>query len=176
MPVANARPPVGSIWTVRGVESAHALVILGPIMREKTGSQFVVVPIYTGQEPGFGWTDQDVRLETEETSYAAPRFLGVWNARLVYGRELERFVMRVPDAHIAIAIAQDVYWAASQGRRLGHPRLGSAMRDGSATEQLQARERQRWNVGTGWATQTDKSGETQGKGEERTSGSGKTAA
>src|SRR4029078_3535375 len=100
----QSRPPVGSIWTVRGVENGHALVILGPIMREKSGSQFVVVPIYSGQEQGFGWSDQDVRLESEETSYAAPRFLGVWNARAVYERELERFVMRVPDAHIAIAI------------------------------------------------------------------------
>jgi hypothetical protein len=147
MAVPNARPPVGSIWTVRGVENGHALVILGPIMRENSGSQFVVVPLYTGQEPGFGWTDQDVRLDTEETSYAAPRFLGVWNARPVYERDLEQFVMRVPDAHLAIAIAQDVYWAAAQGRRLKHPRLGSPLMAGSQTTQFQERERQRWSLG-----------------------------
>lgn len=145
MSIDKTRPPIGSIWTVRGVEGGHALVILGPIMRDRGGPQFIVVPIYTGQEPGFGWTDQDVRLESRETSYADTRFLGVWNARPLYERDLERFVMRVPDAHIAIAIAQDVYWASAQGRRLKHPRLGSPMRYDSPTTEFQERERQRWS-------------------------------
>jgi hypothetical protein len=140
----NAKPPVGSIWTVRGVEAGHGLVILGPILRESTGAEFVVVPVYTGSEPGFGWTDQDVRMEPEETSYAAPTFLGVWNARPVLERNLERFVMRVPDAHIAIAIAQDVYWAGAQSRRLKHPRLGSALKPGSKTEAFQRAEMAKW--------------------------------
>jgi hypothetical protein len=173
MAVPQQRPPVGSIWTVRGVENGHALVILGPIMREKTGSQFVVVPVYSGDEPGFGWTDQDVRLDPEETSYAKPRFLGVWNARLVYERELERFVMRVPDAHIAIAIAQDVYWAASQGRRLKHPRLGSEMREGSEATLFQERERKRWAASIADAGR-ESLGAAEEKTGERTSESGQT--
>lgn len=140
----NAKPPVGSIWTVRGVEGGHGLVILGPILRESLGAEFIVVPVYSGAEPGFGWTDQDVRLEPEETSYAAPMFLGVWNARPVLEKNLERFVMRVPDAHIAIAIAQDVYWAASQHRRLKHPRLGAEPKPGSKTEAFQQSEREKW--------------------------------
>ena len=141
----NARPPVGSIWTVRGVEGGHGLVILGPIQRATTGAEFIVVPVYNGSEPGFGWSDQDVRLEPEETSYAKPMFLGVWNARPVLERDLERFVMRVPDAHIAIAIAQDVYWAAAQGRRLKHPRLGGATRSGSKTAAFQQAEKAKWD-------------------------------
>jgi hypothetical protein len=169
MAVPQSRPPVGSIWTVRGVDNGHALVILGPIMREASGTQFVVVPIYSGQELGFGWSDQDVRLESEETSYAAPRFLAVWNARPVYERELDRFVMRVPDAHIAIAIAQDVYWAASQGRRLKHPRLGSPIREGTETTQFQERERRRWAAEHGAIVAREATTGIEPKAEERMS-------
>ena len=150
------------------------LVILGPILREASGAEFVVVPVYTGSEPGFGWSDQDVRLEPEETSYAVPMFLGVWNARPVPERSLERFVMRVPDAHIAIAIAQDVYWAAAQGRRLKHPRLGAPLKAASKTTEFQRSELAKWaSAATLQARAQDDDPEREG---DRASGSGQLKA
>src|SRR5438477_196737 len=109
---------------IRGVEAGHAMVLLGPFTGVRPVPEYVVLPVYRGIEPGFGWTDQDVRLEADETSYAQPVFLSVWNAQNALETDLESFVMRIPDAQIGIALAQDVYWAASQNHSVRHPRLG----------------------------------------------------
>jgi hypothetical protein len=144
MPTHKRSFPVGSIGTVRGVEHGQAMIILGPFSGVRQTPEYVIAPVYSGSETDFGWTDQDVRLEATETSYAKPVFLGIWNAQQALETDLDMFVMRVPDAMVGIALAQDVYWAASQNRSVAHSRLGPPLLYESRTAGFRLREVMKW--------------------------------
>src|SRR3989442_345019 len=74
---------VGSIWSVLGVEDGRAVVLAGPFAASRGSPEYLVAPLYTGSEPGFVWSSEDVLLNAEETSLGVQLYAAVWNARPV---------------------------------------------------------------------------------------------
>jgi len=140
---------VGSVWSVLGLEDALVVIIAGPFAADRGSPEFLVAPLYTGREPGFVWTAEDVRLETSETGLEEPRFAAIWNARPILEADLALQVgMLTEEATIAV---RDSYWASLNERPLGaNPRLGRAVKSKKdPAAQFQARELERWEPFSG---------------------------
>jgi hypothetical protein len=140
---------VGSVWSVLGLEDALVVIIAGPFAADRGSPEFLVAPLYTGREPAFVWTAEDVRLEASETGLEEPRFAAIWNARPILEADLALQVGTLTEeATIAV---RDSYWASLNERPLGvNPRLGrvvKSVKDPAA--QFQARELEKWEPFSG---------------------------
>lgn len=125
---------IGSIWTVAGVEDGLVVILAGPFAEARGTPEYLVAPLYSDAEPGFAWTDEDVRLEASETGLYGVRFAAIWNARPVLREDLVLQLGMVPSE--AASVLRDVYWASVNEARLGGPRLGKRIR--SARERVAA--------------------------------------
>jgi hypothetical protein len=143
---------IGSIWTVPELGGHHAIVLLGPYTAGHPVPEYIVAPLYTGEEPGFGWTDQDVFVDERETSLGGVRYIGVWNARPVREGDLDARVGNLPEDAPAIALAQSVFWG-TQDRTTRHSRLGHVRTPGAALINFHLGEMLRWRALTVRATQ-----------------------
>jgi hypothetical protein len=143
---------IGSIWTVPELGGAHAIVLLGPYTAGHPVPEYIVAPLYTGAEPGFGWTDQDVFLDERETSLGGARYIAIWNARPVREGDLADKVGSLPDASHAIELAQDIFWG-TQDRTRVHSRLGTTRTPGQAVVNFHLGEMLRWRALTVRAAQ-----------------------
>src|SRR6184192_58465 len=135
---------VGSVWSVLGLEDRIVVILAGPFAADRGTPEYLVSPLYTGQEPGFVWTSEDVRLETSETGLGEARFAAIWNARPLLKADLGlQLGTLTEEATIAV---RDVYWASLNERPLGlSPRLGKPIKSAKdAAAQFQARELERW--------------------------------
>jgi len=135
---------VGTIWSVVGVPDSAVVILAGPFSTPRGRSEHLVAPLYTGGEPGFAWTSEDVRLEERETGLEAPRFAAIWNARPMLEADLGLQLGGLSqDATTAVL---DVYWASLNDRPLGrNPRLGKPIRKAAdPTARFQAAELERW--------------------------------
>lgn len=142
--------PIGSLWTVAGMGEQLAVILLGPFA-PRTGPEFVVAPLYTGAEPGFRQTDEDVRLEAEETGVGV-RYLAIWNAGPVLERDLVQQVGWLPAATMTAVL--DSYWASLNEATDRSPRVGKRIRSQrEAVAQFQEAELVRWQpvAGRAWA-------------------------
>ena len=144
--------PIGSIWTVPELGGSHAIVLLGPYTSGQLAPEYIIAPLYTGAESGFGWTDQDVFVDERETSLGGPRYIGVWNARPVRESDLGAMVARLPEESLAVALAQSVFWG-TQDRALRHSRLGPLRTPGAAVINFHLGEMLRWRLLTVRASQ-----------------------
>ncbi|SRR6266516_924632 len=151
---AVAEYPVGSIWSVLGVEDGRAVVLAGPFAASRGSPEYLVAPLYAGSESGFVWTSEDVRLNPEETSLGVRLYAAVWNARPVLEVDLLFRLGQCQDE--ATIVVRDAYWASLNERRLGKsPRLGRRIRSTSDTAaQFQARELRKWQQVSGRALQS----------------------
>jgi hypothetical protein len=120
------------------------VVLAGPFTTPRGIPEYLVAPLYTGQEPGFVWTSEDVRLSADDTGLGAERFVGIWNARPVLEADLAFELGRLSDE--ATVAVRDAYWASLNERRLGpSPRLGREVRSASdPAARYQAAELDRW--------------------------------
>jgi len=145
--------PVGSIWSVLGVEDGRAVVLAGPFAASRGSPEYLVAPLYTGSEPGFVWSSEDVLLNPEETSLGIRLYAAVWNARPVLEVDLLFQLGRFQDE--ATVAVRDVYWASLNERALGKsPRLGRRIRSSSdPAAQFQAAELRKWQQVSGRALQ-----------------------
>jgi hypothetical protein len=135
---------VGSIWAVEGIQGALAVVLLGPFAAARGVPEYVVAPLYRGDEPEFRWTHEDVRLEAEETGIGR-RYAAIWNARPVLETDLSHQA-GILGAEATTAL-RDVYWASVQERTLRGERLGpvpSSLEDRSKAAEFQRQELRRW--------------------------------
>ncbi len=145
------RAPIGSVWSVLGYEDAAVVVLAGPFATNRGAPEYLIAPLYTGREPGFVWTSEDVRLEAEETGLAELRFAATWNARPVLDADLALQLGTLNEE--ATVAVRDAYWASLNDRPLGKSkRLGRPIRgaeESGATFQRQ--ELQRWEPLSGRA-------------------------
>jgi hypothetical protein len=144
---------VGSIWSVLGVEDGRVVVLAGPFAASRGSPEYLVAPLYSGAEPGFAWSSEDVLLNPNETGLGVQLYAAVWNARPVLEVDLLfRLGQLQDDATVAV---RDAYWASLNERPLGKsPRLGPpvrSIRDPAA--QFQAGELERWQPVSGRALQ-----------------------
>ena len=143
---------IGSIWTVPEIDGSHAVVLLGPYTSGHVEPEYIIAPVYEGRENGFGWTDQDVFVDTLETSLGSPRYIGVWNARPVRQSDLGEEVAALPQDSLAVALAQSVFWG-TYDRRRPHSRLGTLKNPGAPVINFHLGEMLRWRVLTVRASQ-----------------------
>jgi len=135
---------VGSVWSVLGLEDAAVVILAGPFAADRGTPEYLAAPLYTGHEPGFVWTSEDVRLEAVETGMGEPRFAAIWNARPLLEADLGLQIGTLTEeATIAV---RDAYWASLNERTLGaNPRLGQPVKSARDPAALfQARELERW--------------------------------
>ena len=137
---------VGSIWTVPQLRGAHAVVLLGPYTAVPGVQEYVVAPVYTGHEAGFGWTDQDVKVEAAETAFERPCYIGVWNARPLARPALGIQVAQLVEGAVALSVAHEVYWGVHTDRAIRHGRLGAPLAAGSPTVLFHVDELARWRA------------------------------
>ncbi|MEX2155649.1 MAG: hypothetical protein WD773_02280 [Gemmatimonadales bacterium] len=138
------RAPIGSVWSVSGLGDAAVVVLAGPFATSRGSPEYLVAPLYTGREPGFVWSSEDVRLEANESGFGEPRFAAVWNARpLLYSDLPLQLGTLTEDATVAV---RDAYWASLNERALGKSRrLGRSIRSAKdAAAMFQAAELERW--------------------------------
>src|SRR6266545_7120268 len=106
------RAPIGSVWSVLGYEDAAVVVLAGPFATNRGAPEYLVAPLYTGREPGFVWSSEDVRLEAQESGFGEPRFAAVWNARpLLYADLGIQLGTLSEEATVAV---RDAYWASDR--------------------------------------------------------------
>lgn len=98
---------IGSVWVLDQIGNAAAVVVAGPFAAGSV-SEVMVVPLYTGEERDFVWTDQDVLLRADETPFGQTRYAALWNARSVLTSDLTigAGLLTPP----ATATLQDAYW------------------------------------------------------------------
>lgn len=144
-----ASHPLGSVWSVLGVENGHAAIIAGPFAASRGVPEYLVVPLYTGADGGFVWTSEDVRLDAGETQLDGPRYAAIWNARPVLEADLAFQVSQLTEE--AIVAVRDAYWASLNERPLGRsPRLGRPIKSAAdPAAQFQTRELKRWQQVSG---------------------------
>jgi len=82
-------PAIGSLWTVYGTDDRLVLLVGGPFGSE-TRREYLVVPVYSGNEPGFIWTDEDVLIRKDESPVNA-LYAAIWNTRPVLESDLMLF-------------------------------------------------------------------------------------
>lgn len=135
---------IGSIWTIAGMDQP-AVVLLGPFGESRGNPEYVIAPLYLGAEPGFRQTDEDVRLEAQETGIGV-RFAALWNAGPVLAGDLGQQLGLLPDD--ATALVRDVYWATlneealPKGLRVGKPIRSSD----EPVADFQEDELERWTI------------------------------
>lgn len=137
-------PRIGSIWSVLGLRDATVVVLAGPFRTTRGNPEYLVAPLYTGAEPGFVWTSEDVRLDTGETGLGPTRYAAIWNARPALETDLALELGELSEA--ATVAVRDAYWASLNERPLGpDPRLGKPIRSHKdPAARFQAREMERW--------------------------------
>jgi len=141
--------PLGSIWSVLGLEDAAVVILAGPFAAARGVPEYLVAPLYSDRQAGFVWTADDVRLGREETGLPDVRYTAIWNARPALEADLLfRLGQLSEDATVAV---RDVYWASLNERPLGKSaRLGRRIK--SADEpaaRFQAQELDRWEPVSG---------------------------
>ena len=141
--------PLGSIWSVLGLEDAAVVILAGPFAAARGVPEYLVAPLYSDRQAGFVWTADDVRLGREETGLPDVRYAAIWNARPALEADLLfRLGQLSEDATVAV---RDVYWASLNERPLGKSaRLGRRIK--SADEpaaRFQAQELDRWEPVSG---------------------------
>ena len=58
---------IGSIWTVNDLgDDAQVMILAGPFRASSTLEEYLVAPVYTGNEDGNRWTSEDVSLKASE--------------------------------------------------------------------------------------------------------------
>ena len=143
--------PIGSVWSVLGYKDAAVVVLAGPFATNRGAPEYLIAPLYTGREPGFVWTSEDIRLEGDETGLSEARFAATWNARPILDADLALQLGTLNEE--ATVAVRDAYWASLNDRPLGKSkRLGRAIRgveDPAATFQRQ--ELLRWEPLSGRA-------------------------
>ena len=137
--------PIGSIWTVPELGGAHAIVLLGPYASGHPVPEYIIAPLYTGAESGFGWTDQDVFVDALETSLGGARYVGVWNARPVRATDLGELVAQLPADALAVSLAQSVFWG-THDQSAHHARLGPMHTPGASVINFHLGEMLRWRM------------------------------
>lgn len=140
---------VGSVWSVLGFEDASVVIVAGPFAAARGSPEYLVAPLYTGREPGFVWTAEDVRLEAKETGLGEPRFAAIWNARPLLESDLV-FELGQLSEEATVAV-RDAYWASLNDRPLGRSaRLGRPIQSvDDPAAKFQAHELDRWQPLTG---------------------------
>jgi len=135
---------IGSVWSVLGIEDAVVVILAGPFAADRGTPEYLIAPLYTGHEPGFVWTSEDVHLEASETGLGEPRFAAIWNARPLLEADLALQVGTLTE-ETTIAV-RDAYWASLNERTLGaNSRLGRPVKSANdPAAQFQARELERW--------------------------------
>src|SRR5574341_390242 len=135
---------VGSVWSVLGLEDAFVVIVAGPFAADRGNPEYLVAPLYTGHEPGFIWTSEDVRLEPSESGLGHPCFVAIWNSRPLLEADLGLQVGTLIE-EMTIAV-RDAYWASLNERSLGaNPRLGRrVLSPNDPAAAFQARELERW--------------------------------
>jgi hypothetical protein len=137
-------PSVGSIWSVTRLHDTAVVVLSGPFSAAEGVFEYLVLPLYKGDEPGFLWSSDDVLLSTTETGLDGDRYAAIWNARPILeadlGIELGTVQREVTE------LLKDFYWASVNDRDVGHhDRLGKEIRSpAEAGARFQARELERW--------------------------------
>jgi hypothetical protein len=142
-------PCIGSIWSVLGLRDATVVVLAGPFRTTRENPEHLVAPLYTGAEPGFVWTSEDVRLDTVDTGLETTRYAAIWNARPVLETDLALELGELSEgAKVAV---RDAYWASLNERPLGpDPRLGRPIRSHKEpAARFQAHEMERWEALSG---------------------------
>lgn len=122
---------IGSIWTVSTLKDATVVVLAGPFAADSPrGPEYLVAPLYLGNEPGFRWTSEDVRLGGDEVPLGTTCFAAIWNARPVLGSDLVLHLGNVSDG--ATIALRDAYWASlNELPAPKNPRLGRPIRSAS---------------------------------------------
>lgn len=149
MIISMSAPRVGTIWSVLTLPDVAVAILAGPFATPRGRSEYLVAPLYTGSEPGFRWTSEDVRLTDRETGLDGDRFAAIWNARPILEADLGLQLGELSQE--ACTAVKDVYWASLNERTLGrHPRLGKRIRSArDPAAQFQAAELERWQPFTG---------------------------
>lgn len=142
-------PRIGSIWSVLGLSDATVVVLAGPFRTTRGNPEYLMAPLYSGTEPAFVWTSEDVRLDTGETGLGTIRYAAIWNARPVLETDLALELGELSEE--ATVAVRDAYWASLNERPLGpDPRLGKPIRTHKdAAARFQAREMERWETLSG---------------------------
>lgn len=136
----------GEVWSVLGVEGGVMVLLAGPFDAAHGQREYLAAPLYTGEEEGFVWTDQDVRIAPDESLSSDEGFIGVWNARPVLEDDL--FVLLGELGDDALTAARDVYWATLNEETFDEDeRLGRSIRSADdAAARFQNAEMDRWSV------------------------------
>ncbi|SRR6266516_3880825 len=150
-----AEYPIGSIWSVLGIEDGRVVILAGPFAVSRGSPEYLVAPLYSGSESGFVWTSEDVALTTEDTGLGISLYAALWNARpILEGDLVFRLGQLQDEATIAV---RDAYWASLNERPLGKSaRLGRRIRSSSDPAAIfQADELRRWQELSGRALRCD---------------------
>jgi hypothetical protein len=156
---ANTAPRPGSIRSVSSVAGGLALVLSGPFLTADEEPEFLCLAVYTGKEPDFRWTHQDVRLEPRETGARERLYVATWNVRPILDSHLDEEVGEISTD--LLARVADVYWAAVEGGAIRSKRTGRTHRwlGARAVRRFQHREVIRWKAASGPAlTRTVRAG------------------
>lgn len=135
---------IGSIWSVIGLKDAAVVVLSGPFAAARFVREYLVAPVYTGAEPGFVWTSEDVLLHPSETGLGGARYAAIWNARPILEADLGLELGTLPTD--VTELVKDFYWASINERKIGkHERLGKDVDSANdPAARFQASELERW--------------------------------
>lgn len=143
--------PLGSVWSVLGIEDGLAVILAGPFAASRGTPEYLVAPLYSGSEPGFVWTSEDVRLKPAETGLKKRVYAAIWNARPILDADLLFPAGQLTEE--ATVAVRDAYWASLNERDLGKSeRLGRPIRSAAdPAAEFQTRELKRWQRVSGRA-------------------------
>lgn len=135
---------IGSIWTVPDLGDAAAVLLAGPFRASSASQEYLIAPLYTGDEPGNRWTSEDVRLEPAEIGGLGTRYVAIWNARPLLAQDLGLQVGLL--AAEAVTAVRDAYWEnLNEKRSARDPRLGAPIRSRrERVAKFQGAELRRW--------------------------------
>jgi hypothetical protein len=116
-------PRIGSVWTIRGLKGASAVVVALTPAERGVCHQVVLVPLYLTDHPKFVPAQDDFKVSaTELATRGLPRYAAFWNFTPALTDELEKPLVQLP-AHLSEELAR-VYWATLTGDDYASPRWG----------------------------------------------------
>lgn len=143
---------IGSVWSVPHIQEGIVVLVAGPFGGDDRTPEYLAIPLYPVQTPGFRNTHEDVRIDPTESPFDEAHFAAVWNATPILEGDLEHGLGILADN--AVEIIRDVYWSALNGERLGRdPRLGRrpTIWNAKKVREFQESELARWKVFAGRA-------------------------